>query len=156
VAEGVVGPVAANVATPTTSGGAGASAGNVALESDSATGALGSTVGSALGLGAAGYGAYTGIQGARKTVNQLKAANSSGALTEQEQEDARQKVFNRGMVNMGIGGVAGGLGGGSVLGAALGGSGGSWQATHAYDDTSNPRQNTLKASLRFAANPLKR
>lgn len=144
-------PAAAPAATPA-----------AAPAAQAGTSLLGNS-GQILGAGAALYGGYKGIEGGLENISDLRRAIGTGDLSPQEEEAARQKTFNSGMVNMGIGSVGGALGGssygpiGAALGALVGGSGGALQATKSYGGSEGSDwQNTLRASLKFAKNPFKR
>ena len=117
-----------------------------------------STLGSGLGLAAAGYGAYKSNVQAGQNIHGLNQAIGSGTLDPQEEAALRQRSFNAGLVNAGIGGVGGALAGstfgpvGTVVGALAGGSGGIRQAWQSEPDN----QSRLQAQIEFQRHPFRR
>lgn len=112
----------------------------------------------ALGLAGTAFSAYQGAQDAGASIHAFNQAMASGALSKQEEEAARQHLFNAAMVNTGVGAGLGAIGGvalgpvGIAAGAALGGYGGLKQAYGAYDSPVD----AAKAFATFQRNPFKR
>ena len=120
-----------------------------ALDSNSSS--LSSVAGPALGIAAAGYGAYQGNRQASHDLNVLHQQISSGDLTPEQVDAARQRSFNAGMVSFGLGSTGGLLGSG-VLGALAGASGGARQAYGSYDNFPD----AARAFANFVKDPFKK
>lgn len=120
-------------------------------------------VGTGLGVAGTLYGSYQGIQSGLHSANSINSAiRSSPNMDPAEADRLRQKNFNAQMVNSGIGGVGGAIGGsglgpaGIIIGSLLGGAGGALGASRTYKDSDHPAQDTAKALGRFVSNPFKR
>lgn len=112
-----------------------------ASTASSSSTSLSSLAGPTLSVAGLGYGAYQSNATARKSLNDLQDAINSGDLDPAQVAAAKQKVFNAGMVNFGVGSLGGAVAGasiagpfGALAGGLVGGAGGGRQALGVYDN----------------------
>ncbi len=122
-----------------------------------------SVLGKVAGTAAAAYGAYEGVNKGLRSANELNSELRGSTLSEEEQQEIRDKHVASNLTQAGAGAGTGALAGaalggpfGAVIGGVLGGAGGALGATRTFKDDRTPIQSTARSIGRFLRNPLKR